>query len=287
MVEIKRLTDKSQTGREMSRLVHKYHRDIDLFQVHGAPLSKIPLDQYFSIVSRLPYKKDSEPVEVVSRPYHLLAGPWAGWDCKKKAILIASYFENRNIPWRFVAVSSQPGGQIHHVIVQAKIDNEWVDIDATYPENELWDQYDWTAAEVLNGQPGAAPAMLVSMYGTGEINNESDQEFHQYLQSEYPEFMGDFGISAGAAALITGIIASITSTAIAVVQGIQNKKAREKAAKIESAQIALQESAMERSAEVAQTQTEQQTEQQKQILDFVKKYGIPVSIGAALLFFGS
>lgn len=209
MVTVRELHDKEQTGREMYSLAQRFTDDLEHFVLENDPrvtLAQVPLSQYYAIIRAIPFRQDDHGAEVVTRPYHLFTTPWRGWDCKKKAIALAAYLEKRGIPWRFLSVSRRPDGEIHHVLVQASVDGQWLNVDATYPDNELFEPEQWTAEEVLpsNG-PGtlSGAPVLISMYGEGP---------------PCPALAGEFqakAVEMGVAPVV-GIIAAIIAAAGAV-----------------------------------------------------------------------
>lgn len=218
MVTVRELRDKEQTGREMYTLAQRFADDLDEFVLEDDPartLSRATLPEYFSIVRSIPFRKDTNGVEVVTRPFHLFSGPWRGWDCKKKSIAMAAYLQKRGIPWRYLSVSKRPDGEIHHVLVQAKIKGQWRDVDATYPDNQLFEHQPWTAKEVL---PAAGPGtlsgapVLVSMYGEGDPCPALAGEFYQKAAR-----MGAVGTVAAIIAAIVAAVGTVTATIIGVV----------------------------------------------------------------------
>jgi hypothetical protein len=135
------LKSRSQTGREIKRLAKKYYNDLGNFL-------ETPLDKFYSYVKNIPYQEDPRGQEIVKRPAYLLSGRTK--DCKKAAVLIGSWLEAHGIPWRLVAVSERPDREIHHVFNQARIDGEWKNIDATYPDYKLFQpKPEVTAAEEI------------------------------------------------------------------------------------------------------------------------------------------
>lgn len=107
--------------------VENFHKDI------GEWANK-PLPVFFDHVKNMAYQRDPKKgKEVLARPGFLLAGLFPAIDCKKKAILIASWLRANHIPYRFIAVSERPDKRIHHVMVQAEDGGKWVNLDATYP----------------------------------------------------------------------------------------------------------------------------------------------------------
>lgn len=118
------LTDVFQTGREMRRLVCSYWGDL------GRWLD-VPFSYFYRHVCLLPYVSDPEQVETVSRPLYLLDEEYKPRDCDDKAVLCACWWHGHGVPVRFVAVSTQPSGELNHVFTQLE---NGLDIDATYRE---------------------------------------------------------------------------------------------------------------------------------------------------------
>lgn len=278
MLVVKRLHDKQETGQEMYNLARNYHTDIDAFEVNGQPLSKIPFPQYFDIIRAIPFRQDTTGIEVVSRPFHLFSTPFNGWDCKKKGIALASWLESNNIPWRFVAVSRRPNGDIHHVITQANLNGAWHDIDATYRHNDLYRQQAWTNQEPLSmsGNDVEIPAapVLVSMYGQGDPNPATAAEFNHKIRQMYPQLLGS-GIVAG---IIAGV-GAITATIIGAVAGKRrhDRQMEYDQMIIEAQTQYQQDQATSRAAEAG--------EQVEKITDLTKKFLVPGAIAAGLIFF--
>lgn len=147
------LTSKEQTGAEMHRLINTYYNDVNNTIVSNGekylPLSELTVEEAFDFVKNLPYKVDTAPIEIVSRPSILIKNSSNGLDCKKKSILICSYLKSNGIPFRLIASSQRPDGRIHHVFPQMKLNKKWCNLDATYPENNIYEKKIVTKAEVL------------------------------------------------------------------------------------------------------------------------------------------
>ena len=120
----------------MRELVRGYWMDV-------APYLAWSFSDWFDFVRRIPYESDeqrfpSRVLEVVSRPAYLLdRNLFPRLDCKKKAILIASWAYGNGVPYRFVAVSQRPSKEVHHVFPQIKSGSTWVNADATFPDFSL------------------------------------------------------------------------------------------------------------------------------------------------------
>ncbi len=102
------------------------------------PLARLPLPQFFDVVRKLPYVRDIRGSEVVARPA-LILKEFPAIDCKKKAILIASYLQLNGIPFRFVASSIRKDKRIHHVFTQGNFSGEWRNVDPTYRHYRLFE----------------------------------------------------------------------------------------------------------------------------------------------------
>jgi len=148
------LQNKTQTANSIKNLVNRYYTDLDDVFVSGGvskiqSLSELPLDQYYNFVRKIPYRRDKKPIEVISRPYHILKYRDLGMDCKKKAILMAAYFKKHKIPYRFIGSSNRADKRVHHIFPQIKRGRKWVNTDATYPDYHLYQPKTMTYAEVL------------------------------------------------------------------------------------------------------------------------------------------
>ncbi|MDD5688607.1 MAG: hypothetical protein PHE88_12335 [Elusimicrobia bacterium] len=153
MVTSKRLKSKNETGTEMHRLIDSYYHDLDHVKVsrHGQliPFSSLPINEAYNFVRRIPYRKDTKPVEVVARPGEIIRQRNKGMDCKKKAIVLSAYLRRRGLPYRLIASSRLPTGRIHHVFPQIGFCGLWLNFDATYPYYRPFETKRITNMEVL------------------------------------------------------------------------------------------------------------------------------------------
>ncbi len=149
-----RLYEKDQTGRNMHFLINRYYNDLKkMFTIKNGrrvPVLNLSLKDFFNLVRGIKYRKDIKPVEVISRPKHIINHRKMGMDCKKKAILIASFLKYKNYPYRLIASSRKPNGRIHHVFPQVALNGEWLNVDATYPHYKIFEPKEITKAEVLS-----------------------------------------------------------------------------------------------------------------------------------------
>lgn len=142
------LKSKDDTGREMVGTVDAFFSDL------GGYLSW-PLSAWFDFVGLIPYESDEERfpervIELVPRPLYLLDRYlFPRIDCKKKAILIASWAKGNGYDFRFLAVSHRIDKKIHHVFPQVDLGNGWINADATFPFFRLGEGQPITRAEEL------------------------------------------------------------------------------------------------------------------------------------------
>ncbi len=150
MIHVSRLRSKDQTGSAMHRLIRMYGSDVDRITTpQGRPLSATDLPSAYDFVRKIPYRRDVKPIEVIVRPAKIARYSAEGMDCKKKAILLASYLRRRGIPYRLVATSRRTDRRIHHVFPQINIAGQWFNLDATYPDSKPLEPKQLTAFEVL------------------------------------------------------------------------------------------------------------------------------------------
>lgn len=268
MVEIQQLQGPEQTGREMYRLVKEYSGDINQFDFNGMRLSDLPFGTYYDLVKSMPFDMDTQAAEIVTRPFLIWASPWAGWDCKKKAIVIASWLEENGIPYRFTAVSRRPDGEVHHVLVEALHNDEWIQIDATYPNNKLSDSELWTAKMPLPLSGAVSKysrPLLLSI--SGAASQKLVPQFVHLVNNHIPGTMGEPVTIAAIITAIASIIASVIGAAASSKQQERTLKAIEK----ERARI----------EKLEQERAEQSQEQASETAEFLKEWGVPALLSAA------
>lgn len=123
---------KEAVGREMHRAVRLYSSDLGRY-------TEMSKRGFFDMVRKIPYSDDEslfgdESIELTPGPKTILAMP--AIDCKKKAILVASWARENSVPYRFVAVCEDGSGIAHHVFPQLMNCGEWETADATFPSYE-------------------------------------------------------------------------------------------------------------------------------------------------------
>lgn len=148
-----RLKNKEQTGKEMHRMINRYSGDTDHIYVKRngrmVPFSSLSITEAFDAVRRIPYRRDTKPIEVVTRPKIVARNMKIGMDCKKKAILLSAFLRQRGIPFRLIASSRKRNRRIHHVFPQMGFGGRWLNYDATYNHNRPFATKQITKAEVL------------------------------------------------------------------------------------------------------------------------------------------
>lgn len=119
------LEDVHQTAEQMRGLVCNYWADL-------GPWLLVDFYTFFNHVCLLPYVPDPRDVETVSRPAYTLNRAYCPRDCDDKAVLVAAWLHGHGIPCRFVASSTRPDRDLHHVFCEAY---ERGYLDATFPEH--------------------------------------------------------------------------------------------------------------------------------------------------------
>ena len=132
------LYNKEQTADKIKSFTDKYYYDIEQYTINSKRPSQLTLPEFFNFVKNIPYKRDTSPIEVVSRPLYSIKFRNKGLDCKKKSILMASYCILHSIKFRFCGSSTRPDKRIHHIFIQVFLDNQWKFADATYSHYKLF-----------------------------------------------------------------------------------------------------------------------------------------------------
>jgi hypothetical protein len=142
------LKSKYRTVSEVKHAVNTYADDLRDFP----EFMSMDVEQYYDYVKNIPYKRDVPDTEIVSRPRYLLT-IFPSLDCKKKAILFASFMHLNYGPksYRFVISSNRPDGQIGHIFTQILADGRWINADATYSHNILGKAKRVTNYEIMGG----------------------------------------------------------------------------------------------------------------------------------------
>jgi hypothetical protein len=140
---IKPLKDCYQTAREIARIVNRFYGDLYLLlirrrgQKKSVSLDQLNLQEFYDFIKNIPFKTDEKPVEFVARPWYVMKEK--AIDCKKKTVMVASYLKIHGVPFQLIGSSVRPDKKIHHIFARAFINRKWRTIDATYPENELFE----------------------------------------------------------------------------------------------------------------------------------------------------
>ena len=142
------LRDKYRTVQEIKKAVNTYYHDLDGF----ANIRSMNFLDFYNMVKNIPYIRDMKDSEIVSRPKFLLT-IFNALDCKKKAILIASYMKLKHGPgsYRFCLSSNRPDRVIGHIFTQVLVNGQWRNADATYSRNKYGQQKSVTVLEIVKG----------------------------------------------------------------------------------------------------------------------------------------
>lgn len=130
-VRVDALRSRKQTGKQIYAIAKKFKRDLE-------PFKEWSLDQFYDYVHSIPFSTDPVNTEIVSRPAYLLDREiFPALDCKKKTILLASFFELQGWDYLLVA-SSENSGDPHHVFILLWNGEDWVPVDATLEKDYLY-----------------------------------------------------------------------------------------------------------------------------------------------------
>lgn len=141
------------TIEEIYGMIERHKDEPELVNVFGGKT----MQEIFDFISkRIKYLADPmKLIELNGGSIELLRSPKytlierAG-DCDCKSILAGSLFASKKVPFRLVVTSSKPDKQLHHIYIDVLVRNpvtgieDWKPFDATYPENELWKEKDYT-----------------------------------------------------------------------------------------------------------------------------------------------
>lgn len=153
------ITDKDETADLIIKLVDQFSDDLQKIFINNPGgdlqcLADFDIRDYFDFVRKIKYRRDPtfpKPREVIARPYYLVKYRHLGIDCKKKAILIGAWCRENHYPYRFIASSQRRDKKIHHIFPQIFYNADWQNMDATYPEYQLFEpKPDLTKVEVLS-----------------------------------------------------------------------------------------------------------------------------------------
>lgn len=143
------LFDRINTAKKIKDIIFHYADDLKNIYVDNVPLSDFTLEKFFDYVKNIKYRRDTKPIEVISRPYYIIKHKNLGMDCKKKTILLSCFFSLNNIPYRLIGSSRRIDKKVHHIFPQIKIYGQWKNADATYSDYDLFEPKEVTYSEVL------------------------------------------------------------------------------------------------------------------------------------------
>jgi hypothetical protein len=140
------LRTKYRTVQEINYAVDHFAGDLKRFP----KVMKMNLPQFYDYVKKIPYQRDIPQREIVSRPLYLLT-IFPSLDCKKKSILLLSFIALKfgKSSGRLVLSSNRPDKQIGHIFTQFYNGRDWINADATYPQNILGQKKRVTNYEIV------------------------------------------------------------------------------------------------------------------------------------------
>jgi hypothetical protein len=147
-LEIRDHEGKELTGSKMHDCIQSYWTDLSGFL-------EWPFSAWFDFIRFIPYQSDdarfpARIIELVPRPVYLLdRSLFPRIDCKKKSILVCAWAFGNLFPYRLLAVSTVPSGDVHHVFPQIDFGYGWINADATLPDYSIGQPYPITFAAEL------------------------------------------------------------------------------------------------------------------------------------------
>lgn len=124
------LTNVRQTAFNMYRIAYAWKDDM-------AAHASMNLNELFDLLKNIPFNADPNDTELLQRPFYTLNQLGCGGDCDDKAIAVGAWCNLNKLPFRFLAVSMQPDGVLHHVLTEIFYRGKWIEFDPTYSFNVL------------------------------------------------------------------------------------------------------------------------------------------------------
>ncbi|MCP5501911.1 MAG: hypothetical protein H7A25_18565 [Leptospiraceae bacterium] len=136
-----------ETVGKIVELSDKYWTDLLLPNKLKINFKELSPQELFNTIQSIPYEKDPEGIEHVSRPKILLefAGQGIPFDCDDRTVIVLSYFKLKNHqlsgdtkkPFQTKIRVTGRNDRPHHVFASYRIPNitDWIALDPTYPRN--------------------------------------------------------------------------------------------------------------------------------------------------------
>jgi transglutaminase-like putative cysteine protease len=124
------LTDVRQTAFNMYRIAYAWKDDM-------AAYASMSMQELFDLLKNIPFNADPNDTELLQRPFYTLNQAGRGGDCDDKAICVGAWCHLNGFPFRFLAVSMEPGADLHHVLTEIFYRGRWIEFDPTYNFNVL------------------------------------------------------------------------------------------------------------------------------------------------------
>lgn len=127
---VRELTNVNQTAFNMYRIAYAWKDDM-------AAYATLNLSELFNLLKNIPFNADPVDTELLQQPFYTLNQMGRGGDCDDKAICVGAWCHLNKLPFRFLAVSTQANGELHHVLTEILYHGSWIEFDPTYRFNVL------------------------------------------------------------------------------------------------------------------------------------------------------
>ena len=125
LLRVRHLNSLLETGSEMGRLSRQYASDME-------PFSSWAPWEIQTYIKNIPYRADPVGMEYLSRPHYTILGHMP-FDCDDRCICIGAWAVLNSCPYLFIAARQDGRKTYHHVYPRVYIDEEWKNLDCTYP----------------------------------------------------------------------------------------------------------------------------------------------------------
>jgi len=130
-IQYETLNSRQQTANKIYEWANNYSEDLRQFESWSLP-------RFYNYVHSISFAEDPPGFEIISRPEYLLdTNYFISIDCKKKATLFAGFFELKGWDYVLVGVSDSPEKDVHHILPMVWTGDDWLEVDATMPEDSL------------------------------------------------------------------------------------------------------------------------------------------------------
>lgn len=124
------LKNVQQTAFNMYRIAYAWKDDM-------AAYASMSMSELFDFLKKIPFNADPLDTELLQRPFYTVNQLGRGGDCDDMAICVGAWCHLNRLPFRFLAVSMNPDGVLHHVLTEIFYRGSWIEFDPTYAFNVL------------------------------------------------------------------------------------------------------------------------------------------------------